>query len=397
MSVFSALYKSVSGLMGFNQGLDNLSNNVANMNTPGFKGKDQFFRELASGGSGDGVKVSGSSIRMQQGDIAETGNATDVAIDGNGFFILQQGSDTFYTRNGQFRLDDNGYLVDSTSGLRVAAYEAGGQLKDFRVNRNQTVPPIATSSIQLSGNLDASASQGDTYPADPIVDPLEVTIFDHAGIEQTLRFVWTKGVGNTWTVQPKNSSNTDIGTPTVIAFDADGSPAAGSNSFAFTYAGVAGEPIDITVELGATGEFSGLTGFSSGTSSLESSNVDGRSLGRMIDIAFDQNGQLTLTFSNGEVLQGDRLALAHFSNVNELSVANGSVFKAQAGSQPDIGVANSGVFGSISAASIELSNVELSKEFADLIIVQRGYQACSQVMNVTNELVEELYNSTRGG
>ena len=396
MSVFSAIYKSMSGLLGFTQGLDNISQNIANMNTPGYKGKDVFSRELAFGGNGDGVEVSGSGLRMKQGDIVETSNDTDVAIDGNGFFVLLSEGEEFYTRNGQFRIDDQGFLIDSSSRLRVASLDGDNDIQDFHVDINQTIDPIATSSIRLRGNLNASASQGDTFPVDSSAAPFEVEVFDVAGELQTLRFVFTKDVGNVWSVQARDSQNIDIGTPFQLAFDGSGAPIDGQNSYSFSYASPGGEAFDITVVFGDPGSFAGLTGFSSGSSNLEALEVDGRSLGRLISTSFDESGLLTLSFSNGESVTGPKLALANFNNPADLVVVNGSVFKASAGISPEIGSAGDGVFGDIAPESIELSNVELSREFADLIIVQRGYQASSQVLNATNELIEELYNSTRG-
>ena len=142
--LLGALYKAMSGLNAFTKGLDNLSNNVANLNTTGYKANDVFYRELTGKGdsgnsnetgsqilTGQGVEVGGTKVRFADGELAETGEDTDLAISGNGLFILRDGTDEYYTRAGEFELDSDGYLVDPGTGLRVAKIDESGNLQDI--------------------------------------------------------------------------------------------------------------------------------------------------------------------------------------------------------------------------------------------------------------------------
>lgn len=207
--MFSAMLSALSGMLGFSKGLDVISNNVANMNTPGFKASELQFRDLyyrygltdGNGGFdqiGEGVDTGSTRIQFQQGDLHDTGNGLDVAIDGNGFFVVRKDGQTFYTRNGQFEFDQQGFLVEKSSGARVAASD-NGRLVDISISGLRVNPPKPTSEITLAGTL---SSTGTTHQIN------NVTVVDALGNTRTLTLNFTKT--NQATLDSSKLATTDI-------------------------------------------------------------------------------------------------------------------------------------------------------------------------------------------
>ncbi|OZG74839.1 flagellar biosynthesis protein FlgE [Hahella sp. CCB-MM4] len=655
-----SIYSSLSSLLSFSKALENSSNNVSNLNTPGYKGRDVRFSELANFSEGDttrneGAKIQDSQLRFQNGDISETGNDTDLAIDGLGFFILRTGSEELYTRAGGFKFDSNGFLIDPETGYRVAGIDGGGNLVDISIKNSIYSEPEKTTQVSLSGNLDSGTLAGSTVNsgADSL---LEFDVVDNLGTARKLQAVFEKQLGNQWTLQFIDQSGNPVGAKEAIHFTSDGHIRSedknysvsyfpyrlqtaeqtkevftlpgefnftdsdlttggtqsftlsddvyfitrdetggnvqfvGSGQFSFTEDGylvntsdmsrvagigtegtltdlnisdlvtnpaqptnqvsvsgnldpdlsigsvvpAVGDPA-ITFEItqsdgshmeihteftkqddqewevvfrnesgtllagplalnyeesgllaaesrvltatfpdsdegtlsiqvrfhesttnsltqisgsassvsfdangtdegdieslnfteegfveihytngntvegpriaiadrsgSAVSEFEvsleGLTSLS-GINSVEIADVDGRSAGRLTAYSFNESGQMTLNYSNGESVDGPTVALANFVNINGLTGIGETLFKADKSAGRFIAKAGEKGLGKIQGKSIELSNVELSREFAEIIIIQRGYQASSQIMNVSNELIETLYNNVRG-
>lgn len=421
--MFGSLYTSLSGLLGFQKALDVVSNNVANVNTPGFKGSDVFFRDLAfqdgglsdqslagTGVSDGGVKVDGSRIRFLQGELQETSNDTDVAIDGNGFFILKdpQSNERFYTRAGQFVFDNDDFLIEPTSGARVQALNDAGALDDVTLAGFRSSRAEATSEVTFTGNLSLGDNEHEIE---------DINVFDADGNQRTLRlrFVNNNIVNpGSWLVEVFETGVDPVATGE-IRFAGNGSPTEDFNSidvFLVSNENTAapeldadGNPIELDQEgftfalnFGDPGTFEGATSFSGGPdSTLETADdIDGRGIGAITTITFDIEGKLNFNYSNGDEVDGQQLALAFFLNPQELLPIGENSFVATENANIDIGVATDGPFGEIRARNIELANVELSREFADIIVVQRGFQASSQVLNISSELLERLYNSVGG-
>lgn len=387
--MFQSFFNSLSGLFSFARSLDTISNNVSNMNTPGFRGSDSFFRSIGGNGeyAGYGTQLAGNALRMQPGEIRQTGNPSDLALNGSGFFILrnEQGEE-FYTRAGQFRFDADGHLIDATTEMRVAGIDAAGNLTDITIDNMRTLPPEATTSITFAGNLTPAAG------AHTVSD---IRIFDAAGETVTLSAVFTDNSAitpNSWTVDVTDAAGNVVGTGE-LRFAADGSPQAGFNSINITLTN-AGQTQSITLDFGNPGSYSGATQFAGAASNLGVREADGSALAGLTTYSFDESGVLQLQYSNGEEREGPQLALAHFADEAALQPAGGSAYTAYDSATRNIGRAGEGLFGKVEGSSLELSNVDLTKEFADMMIVQRGYQASSRVMNVANELLERLYNNT---
>jgi flagellar hook protein FlgE len=407
--MFNSIYIGYSGLLAFSKGLDALSHNVANLNTPGFKAselvfRDMLYRQSVSGGNngdaslrvavGGGVDVPASRTRFRQGELRDTGTALDVAIDGNGFFVLRDGNRTFYTRNGQFDFDANGFLVDKVSGARVAAFAGSNSFSDISLNGLRTNPPVATSRIAFTANL----SRGGTTHS------VTQTVLDSVGGSHALTFVFTNtgtppegtgaSVAGSWSVEVRNSAGVAVAPIGEIRFDTGiGSPAAGFNSMPFTFSPAAAPPLNITLFFGNPGSTADSTFFSGGTTStLSVSSQNGRAAGALTEVTFNDAGALTLKYSNGETITDKKLALAWFNDLSALTQGDHGLFSAPADAGVILGTAGDGMMGDLAPKKVELSNVELTDEFTQMVIIQRGYQASSQVISVTNEMIQQLFD-----
>ncbi|MES9938915.1 MAG: flagellar basal-body rod protein FlgF [Candidatus Thiodiazotropha sp. 6PLUC2] len=399
--MFGSVYTGLSGMMTFSRGLDVISNNVANLNTPGYKGNDLLFQDLfyryglsaesgvnnPSSEIGNGVTGDRTVMREGQGEISETGNSTDVAIDGNGLFILRDGDDTFYTRAGQFEIDQEGYLVSRANLARVAGFE-GGELVDINVSSLGNNRPQATTEIVLVNNLSAEATEHTIS---------ELEVFDTLGGSHriSIKFINDGGV---WSVMVSDDEGNEIASGGEIRFQSDGSPELDANRFTFELAPDGVTPSEITLNFGEPGSFTGVTSFASGENSeLAMESQDGFASGSLIQLGFDRDGTLTAKYSNGKDDESTQLALAWFDDFQALRQLGGGLFIAGEGLEPMIDVAMQGVMGEVVEKSLELSNVDLTLEFTDLIIMQRGFQGSSQVLTVANEMMQQLLDMGRGG
>ncbi|MCF2860229.1 flagellar basal-body rod protein FlgF [Pseudoalteromonas sp. SMS1] len=393
--MLQSFFTGLSGMYSFSRNLDNVSNNISNMNTPGYRGTDTFYKSLTNGdnlnqgGSGYGTQISGLGYRFSTGDIRQTGNATDVAISGQGFFTLMNGNQQFYTRAGQFSFNQDGILIDPASGLNVGALNDQGQLVDFDISGLRTKAPSATSLVELSGVL----SSGDTTH-----EIGGIKVFNNLGeeVELTMTFTKSTDTDRAWNVSVKDANGTELHTGE-IRFDTDGTPSADFNSLTVPVSDSHGGVANISFSFGKQGSVSGATSSDLGEdSTLRATVTDGTAMAELQSVEFQSDGALKLTYSDGKTETGPKLALSNFSDTTALKLVEGAIFKADDNSSRVISTAGEGAIGSIAAQSIELSNVDLSREFADMMIIQRGYQASSRILNVSNQLLEQLYENTRG-
>lgn len=387
--MFQSFFTGLSGMFSFSKSLDNVSNNIANMNTPGFRGTNTFLQSVSSDGDqGVGTKVQGTSSRLESGEIRQTGSSTDLAIAGKGMFILRdQGGELFYTRAGQFAIGSENILLDNNTGMEVMSISESGNLERVDVTDSRILPAEATTQIDFRGNLSSSDNEFEVSP---------VTVIDAGGDSHnlTLEFENPATSTDTWNISVLNSDG-DILVSDEIQFDATGAPLAGFNTFDADLE-LGGEIQTVSFNFGEPGSFSGATQLSGSSSSLGVGEIDGNGVLGLARVGFDESGVMELQYSNGTTLEGPQIALANFDNDSSLSSVSGSLYRSNTNSTPDYGRPTEGALGSIEAGSIELSNVDLTQEFADMMIIQRGYQASSRAMSVANELLEQLYNTTRG-
>jgi flagellar hook protein FlgE len=380
----------MSGLLGYSKGLRVIANNTANLNTPGFKSSSLQFADMfasrSPGGNsglaqvGYGLDTTGTTLNFKQGELKQTGNSLDLAIDGQGLFTLKDAAGHIhYTRAGQFQLDTSGALVNRADGAKVMGRTADGVDTEISVAGQRTKEGKATSTVTFSGNISTAA---------PNLTIGSVKVLDALGAEHQLTVKLTNTDATTagsWKVELMEGALL-IGTGQIIF--ASGRPQAGSSKVTFTYLPSGAPPVPVTLD------FSGdVTSFASGTlSTLAVASQDGFAPGTLSDIGFDAQGTLVLTYSNGQTTKGARLLLGRFDSLDAVEAKGGNQFDATDSLAWRVGLAGDAGFGNMKSGMVEISNVDLSQEFSDLVIMQRGYQAASQVITTANEMLQELFS-----
>jgi flagellar hook protein FlgE len=386
--MLDAIFIGMSGMLATSRGLTNISGNVANLNTAGYKRfelayQDAGYRaELGSGGEenspyslGDGVSAGNAVQVFKQGELRQTGNPLDVAIDGDGLLVLQRDGKVLYTRSGQFAFDTAGLLTAREDGARVQGLR-GGSLVDISLDGRRDVPARATHTIEFSDTL----SVGDDR-------------FSVGGIDA----IDSRGVKHTLTMDLINDKATAPGqwkftlkeggvqiTEGTLRYDSSGHPVVEHSKQTFSYT----LPGDAAVEV--TLDFTKTTQFSSSGSSFRATNQDGKPAGSLVKASFDEEGFLVLAYANGDSVKAEQLAIASVPNPQQLRAMGDNRFTLPQGSALTYGVAKSAGLGTVHGGNLEASNVDLSQEFGELIIAQRAYQASSQVINAANEMIQQL-------
>ena len=411
-----SMFAGVSGLRSHQTMMDVVGNNIANVNTTGYKSSRVTFMDTlsqlqrgASGGAigdggvnpqqvGLGVKVGAIDTVTTQGSVQSTGRSTDVAIQGEGYFVVRNGPETLYTRSGAFGLDSAGNLVDPT-GYLVRGYAAdangvvnpNGPLTDIRLPLGQSIAPKATDNVTVGGNLKAGAVTGETVVT-------SIDVFDAQGKALPVTFTFTKdAAANSWTLSARDRAGAAIaGTPATVTFGPNGqlaTPANGKVTFA-PGAGATPTP-GFTLDLGLPGGTQSLTQFG-GVSSATALDQDGQATGTLRSFAVGNDGTVSGVFSNGESKALAQLALASFANAGGLVKEGDNHMRADNNSGlPQIGTPGGAGKGNLAAGTLEMSNVDLAQEFTNLIIAQRGFQANSRIISTSDELLQELVNLKR--
>lgn len=399
--MIGSVFNGMSGLLAFSQGLNVISSNVSNMNTPGYKSSelqflDVFYRErysaIQNGNTslsqyGSGVDTGNTVVRFSEGEIRSTGQDLDVAIDGNGFLVLNRDGEYLYTRAGQLYFNDEGYLASRSGDARVMGLE-NGRLVDIRQQEFSSISHSPTTEISFSGILSTGTENND---GDPIHEIQDITVVDAIGEERTLRAEFELVNINDLEWEIRLYEETNLLTTDSVRFQPSGQPRDGNNSFAFDLEAEDGSITQVSITMGEPNDPTSATSSSFGTSSTARVNEsDGYSTGFLVSSELNQIGTLVLTYSNGEEREHGQLAMASFLRLQDLTQSGNGVFSAGPGEQPVIGHANDGTMGSLVPGAVELSNVDLTQQFGDLIIVQRGYQASSQILTVSNEMLQQL-------
>ncbi len=461
-----SLYSGVAGLQNHQTRMDVVGNNVANVNTIGFKRNRVNFQDMiyqnmqgATRPSEDlggvnpkqvglGMTVAAIDTIHTQGALQSTGVRSDVAIQGDGFFILRKGESDLYTRAGAFNVDGEGYLVNPANGMRVQGWIAetiNGQqvlnpsmdIADIVIPLNSKDPAKATESVRLMCNLDkntpplAQDAPLDERRAGTYVVTKE--IYDGMGNTHTLRIEYTRqeGTVNEWqaavsiNATEENENPTDLtlgingeigaGQTFTINFDNNGAVAsvtdaegntvnAGTLNITVAYnvpdstLDADGNPQRLTfnIEVGTVGQYDNSTTQFASPSTTKSWFQDGYSMGYMADYQIDATGKVIGIYTNGQRKEVAQLALATFANPGGLDKVGETNF-AKSTNSGDVMIdpAGSANKGSIQAGVLEMSNVDLSVEFVDMIVTQRGFQANSKGIQTSDTMLQELLQLKR--
>ena len=461
-----SLFSGVSGLKNHQTRMDVVGNNISNVNTTGFKSSRANFTDMLSqtlngasaptdniGGTnpkqiGLGSSVSSIDLLFTNGSVQSTGKNTDVALSGNGLFVVSDGNQRYYTRNGDFEFDADGNYVQAGNGLHVMGWMAkdgnlttSGEVVPIRVpagkpmeakastqatytnNLNSEVPTITsltpssgtppTATATPANPVTVKMSDGTTYTMTngkytvghslPLTTTL--TVYDALGSKHDITLYFTKTKtdstnGNEWTVSvdPNGTANTTIRekdgstttvnlTPATLKFTTDGKFNSGAGT------------INLTLTNGATGSQTVAVGLSSLTQYSGSNTISGKAngyaAGTLESVSIDKTGVLTGTYTNGVKQTEGQVAIAQFNNASGLTKNGDSLYQESNNS----GVANIKTAGDlgckITPSALEMSNVDIANEFTDMIVTQRGFQSNSKTITVSDEMLETLINMKR--
>ena len=398
---------ALSGLNAASAELAVTSNNIANAATTGFKNSRTEFAEIfaaspqsaAATASGGGVRVTNISQEFSQGSIEFTENTLDVAISGDGFFVVSDGGSLSYTRAGAFELDREGYVVNS-AGNRLQVYQPiatggfnTGALSDLQLVTTESAPS-PTTSIDLTANLPATAALPGTPTFDP-TDPTSynnatsLTVYDSLGAAHTasLYFVRT-ATANTWDTY-QYIDGVAVGGVQPLAYTSAGAlatPANGQLSFG-TYTPTTGaNPISMDFDFSLSTQFGDGFGVTNVTQ-------DGYTTGRLIGISLDSTGVVQARYTNGRSLSLGQVAIASFANPQGLqSLGNTNWAETFTSGQALNGQAGNSGFGLVQSGSLEQSNVDITAQLVKMIVAQRNFQANAQMISTEDQITQSIIN-----
>jgi flagellar hook protein FlgE len=398
-----SMFAAVAGLRTHQTMMDVVGNNIANVNTAGYKASSVTFQEALSQtmrGAGDGInpmqvglgaKLASIDPVFTQGGTQVTGRNTDVAIQGDGFFIVQKGDERLYTRAGKLDIDAQGNL--GSGGYEVLGWtpDASGTIDYTRpvstlsVPIGQVAPPASTSAVSVAGNLSADAAVGDSVSK-------SIVVYDSLGQDHEVAIQFTKTASNAWDVTAGVNGTGYTLTPASVTFASDGTLSSASPLVFSGFTPSGADPLTFDIELAGS---SPLVQFG-GPSSAEAFRKDGRAIGVLRGFSISDDGSISGQFSNGQTMTLGAIATATFANPAGLTRMGNSNFSDTVNSgEALIGQPGTGNRGSLSAGSLEMSNVDLAQEFTNLIIAQRGFQANSRVITASDELLADLVNLKR--
>lgn len=421
MSLTGALSSAISALSAQSQSLSMISDNIANSDTTAYKTTSAMFDALVTASSNTtsyasgGVTVAGRANITQQGLLAATSNATDVAIQGSGFFVVTSatsGGITSYTRNGAFTINNAGYLENNGSYLEGWRTDADGNVVGSESASNlsaintqiASTSGSATTKTTIAANLPSDAATGDTYTS-------SMTVYDSLGAANTMQITWTKTGTNTWSASfadPTTSSDTTTATGTAsgtidITFNSDGSLASTSPDPAtVSITGWTDGAADstITMDLGTAGGTDGLTQYASGetTPAVNVTSIDsnGLSYGKLSSVSIGKNGVVDATYSNGETIAIYKIAVATFADPNGLAASSDGIYSATVTSgNAALQASGENGAGTIYGSELESSTTDTSSQFSSMISAQQAYSAASQVISTVNKMYDTLISAMR--
>jgi flagellar hook protein FlgE len=424
MSIYGAMYSGVSGLMAEDDALGVIGNNLANTNTVGFKESRAIFETVLGGTVGE-VGAVGGGVRMAtaqqvfaEGSLQNTGQPTDVAISGDGFFVVNGNvggvSGNYYTRAGQTSLSANGTLVNP-DGMAFQGYMANGNgtfstsMTNIQVD-TAAIPPQPSKTLTITANLDSTATPP-TLPWDP-QNPANTSnfstslqVYDSLGNAHTMSVYFQNTGAGTWTyhvlgngseIQGGTAGQNDEVATGTLTFNTNGSLQSNTLTTGGTVSfngATANQPLTFNfgsqVANGGTG-MDGITQFGS-PNSVSAQSADGYSSGALSSIQIDSSGVVSGVYSNGQTIAIAQMAVAKFQSDTGLGQAGQNLWTATAdsGAAAD-GQAGTGGRGALVSGSLESSNVDIATQFTDLIAHQTGFEASSKTITTADQMLQDL-------
>ncbi|HYD79896.1 MAG TPA: flagellar hook-basal body complex protein [Paucimonas sp.] len=399
--MINLLYMSMSGLNTYSKALENVSNNVQNLNTVGYKKSELQFFDLFSqsydagsgrgSATGSGVTVSTNSIDFSSSGSVETGRDLDLRINGDGFFVLRdEDGQLSYSKAGRFEFNTDNVLVSSLDpSKRVMALDDQGQLREVSVAGHNYSAGQASTTINFNNGSPQLGTNIST----------SVDVYDASGAKHVLTLQFTRRTDTPATSGPvydlviKEGATVYNGpTPTQLKFDLSSfnltEPTSKEVSFTFNPPNVASSTIKLSVA-----NFKAFSSGSTPTQGVDGSSApkaNGRASGTLSTRTFDTDGNIVLTYTNGEKVKIQQLALAKFGTTNQLQPSGGSSFVAARGTTPSYGRAGKD-YGEFQLKALERSNVDLTRSFSEIILFQRSFQASSQMASTANEILQVLF------
>lgn len=403
---------ALSGLQADTVALNTIGNNLANLNTTAYKGQsasfeDLFYQQIGESGSGDaiqtgaGVKVSGTTTDFTQGTLSPTTGSNNMALAGNGFFVVQEGGVQSLTRAGNFQLSSSGNLI-TQDGEEVMGYPAVNGV----ISQNAGLQPIsipvganeaaqATGNISVTANLNASATTGTVFTS-------PVKVFDSLGSSHQATITYTKTGTNTWSYDVELPAGDATGVPTnntgTLTFDTSGKLTSPTGSVSgITFPGLTDGASDMSFNLNLDDSSGNPTITQlAAASSNNGTTQDGFASGVYQNFTVDSNGVLTAQFSNGNTSTIGQLAVATVANTAGLTITGNNNFTTTAASGlATVGVANTGGRGALDDDELETSNVDISSEFANLIVAQRAFEANSKTVTTFDTVTQDTLGMIR--
>lgn len=405
----SAFTIPLSGLAAASASLNVIGNNLANLNTDGYKDESLDFSSIfnqiqGTSGNGDpiqygnGVEVAGTVANFASGNVDSTGVASNMALQGNGFFVVQDNNGAaYYTRDGDFTVNSEGQLCNQ-AGQLVMGYPAangvvqtGAALAPITVNQINNVPATATTNFQMTTNLDATASVGTTFDS-------PITVYDSLGEAHVLSVQFTNTAANTWTynITLPAADTGGTGNPTQVAtgtltFNSSGvltSPTGSVTGIAINGLADGAAAMNLTWNLGGSGGTSAITQQAAASDTSETTQ-NGYASGTLTGYSVLSDGTVQGQFSNGQTLALGQVAVASFANSQGLTqTANNDYQASFASGAAVVGQAGQGGNGTITGGAVEESNVNLSTEFANMIVAQQGYEANAKVLSTLDQVTQ---------
>lgn len=403
---------ALTGLQADSTALNTIGNNLANLNTTAFKKQsatfeDLFYQTIGTTGASDslqvgvGTRVSGTASNFSQGSLTTTSNATDLALNGNGFFVVERQGVQALTRAGDFQTDLSGNLITS-SGESVMGFSltngkpnVNAGLVPIQIPLAATEPAQATGSVALTTSLDASAATGAVFSS-------PVKLYDSLGTAHSGTVTFTKTSASTWsygvTIPSADATGTPVNNTGTLTFDSSGklvTPAANVSGIAFPGMADGAADLKFSLNLFDSGGNPLITQ-TAGTSNTSAITQDGYAAGSYQSFSVDGTGLISAQFSNGHTAAVGQVAVANVANVAGLTRLGSNDFGATLSSGAILtGVANVGGRGSIEGEALEQSNVDISQEFSDLIIAQRAFEANSKTVTTFDQVTQTAIGMLR--